>query len=136
MKAKVGNLFYKVKADENNELTVIELTGDVNFDCVVYRQCSVNIPDDCYSLKCNTENVLSQIELSTDYELRKESCNETLVFEFESVYIKQVLDLSLCFSDANTIEMGAFVYDANGELQYITDRKRLIPLREVRFRLI
>lgn len=129
VKAKVGNLFYKVKADENNELTVIELMGDVNFDCVVYRQCSVNIPDDCYSLKCNTENVLSQIELSTDYELRKESCNETLVFEFESVNIKQVLDLSLCFSDANTIEMGAFVYDANGELQYITDRKKIDSIK-------
>ena len=40
-----------------------------------------------------------------------------------------MLDLSLCFSDANTIEMGAFVYDANGELQYITDRKKIDSIK-------
>lgn len=129
VRSKVGNLFYKVKADENNELHVIELMGDVIFDCVVYRQCSVNIPDDCYSLRCSTENVLSQIELSTDYELRKESCNETLVFEFESLNIKQILDLSLTFSDTNTVEMGAFVYDSNGELQFVTDRKKIDAIK-------
>lgn len=124
VKARVGNLFYKIKADVNNELTVIELMGDINLACVVYRQCSIDLADDCYSLKCDTENKLSQIELNTDYELRKESNDVTLRFEFDSVSIKQVLDLSVSLNDDNTVEMGAFIYDSNGELQFITDKQK------------
>lgn len=125
VRARMGNLFYKIKADVNNELTVIELMGDINLACVVYRQCSIELADDCYSLKCDTENKLSQIELNTDYELRKESNDITLRFEFESISIKQILDLSLSLSDEGTVEMGAFIYDANGELQYITDKQKI-----------
>lgn len=125
VRAKIGNLFYKIKADVNNELTVIELMGDINLVCAVYRQCSINLADDCYSLRCNTENKLSQIELNTDYELRKESSNETLRFEFQSVSIKQILDLSVSFSDDSTIEMGAFIYDSNNEIQYITEKQKV-----------
>lgn len=125
VKVKVGNLFYKIKADENNELTVIELMGDINLACIVYRQCSIDLADDCYSLKCDTENKISRIELNTDYELRKESSNETLRFEFESVSIKQILDLHVSLSDENTVEMGAFIYDSNGKLQFIADKKKI-----------
>lgn len=124
VKARVGNMFYKIKADVNNELTVIELMGDINLACVVYRQCSIDLADDCYSLKCDTENKLSQIELNTDYELRKESNDVTLRFEFDSVSIKQVLDLSVSLNDDNTVEMGAFIYDSNSELQFITDKQK------------
>ena len=123
--ARVGNLFYKVKADSDNELTVIELMGDINLNCIVYRQCSINISDDCYSLRRDTENKYSQIELNTNYELRKETNNETLRYEFESISIKQILDLSVCLNDDGTVEMGAFIYDSNGELQYITDKQKI-----------
>lgn len=125
VRSRVGNLFYKVKADDNNELTVIELMGDINLACVVYRQCRINLSEDSYSLSRNTENTFSNIDLDTDYELRKESFSDTVRFEFEAISISQILDLSVSLQDDCTLEMNAFILDSRSELQFVTDKKKL-----------
>lgn len=125
VRSRVGNLFYKVKADDNNELTVIELMGDINLACVVYRQCRIDLSEDSYSLSRNTENTFSNIDLDTDYELRKESFSDTVRFEFEAISISQILDLSVSLQDDCTLEMNAFILDSRSELQFVTDKKKL-----------
>lgn len=125
VKSRVGNLFYKIKADDNNELTSIELMGDINLACVVYRQCRIRLSEDSYSLSRDTENTFSTIDLDTDYELRKESFSDTIRFEFEAISISQILDLSVNLQDDCTLEMNAFILDSKSELQFVTDKKKL-----------
>lgn len=125
VKSRVGNLFYKIKADDNNELTVIELMGDINLACVVYRQCRINLSEDSYSLSRNTENSFSTVDLDTDYELRRESYTDTVRFEFETVSISRILDLSVKLQDDCTLEMNAFILDSRSEFQFVTDKKKL-----------
>ncbi len=124
VKARLGNLFYKIKADANNELTVIEFMGDINLLCVVYRRYETDIANDCYSVTLNTEGRNSQITLSTDYELLSDTENKTVKFEFESLSISQILDLAVEFTDESTLAIGAFIYDSNGELQFISDKQK------------
>lgn len=124
VKVRLGNLFYKIKADSNNELTIIELMGDINLLCVVYRRRSIELADDCYSVTLNTESHSSQIMLNTNYELLNETENKTVSFTFDSVNISQILDLTVEFADESTLVMGAFIYDSNGELQFISDKQK------------
>lgn len=125
VKANVGNLFAKTKTDKNNELRLMELIGDININCTVYRQSSMQLSSDSYSISSNTENRFETIELDTDFRLQKDSFTNNIQFEFETLTISQVLDLSLNLVDENTVELSAFILDEKSELHFITDRKKL-----------
>lgn len=122
--AKPGNLFFKTKTDKNNELTVIDLAGDVNLSCCVYRKCSAYLSDDAYSVNHDVKNTFTPIELDVDCSFTKESYSCTVKYEFESVDISEVLDLNASLTGDNTVELSAFVLNKRGEVLFVSDKKQ------------
>ena len=120
-----GNLFSKAKADKNNELKIIELIGDINVNCSAFRKRTELLSSDSYSVINDVSNDYQAVELMSDYSIEKESLSQSVLFETESLSIKQILDLSVLVVDEGVLEMNAFVIDENGELRFITDRKKL-----------
>ncbi len=123
--AKPGNLFFKTKTDKNNELTVIDLAGDINLSCCVYRKCSAYLSDDAYSVNHDVKNTFTPIELNVDYSFAKESYSSMIKYEFDSVDISEVLDLNASFTGDNTVELSAFVLNKRGEVLFISDKKQI-----------
>ncbi len=122
---KLGNLFFKTKTDKNNELTVIDLAGDVNLSCCVYRKCSVHLSDDAYSVNHDVKNTFTPIELDVDCSFTKESYSCTFKYEFESIDISEVLDLNVSLTGNNTVELSAFILNKSGEVQFVSDKKQI-----------
>lgn len=120
-----GNLFSKAKADKNNELKIIELIGDINVNCSVFKKQTELLSSDSYSVINEVSNDYQTVELMSDYSIERESLSQSVLFEIESLSIKQILDLSVSIVDESVLEMNAFVTDENGELRFITDRKKL-----------
>ena len=123
--AKTGNIFFKTKTDKNNELTVIDLAGDVNLSCCVYRKYSEYLSDDAYSVNHDVNNFFTPLELDVDYSLVKESYSSAVKFEFESVDISEILDLDVSLSGDKTIELSAFVMNKKGEIVFVSDKKQI-----------
>lgn len=123
--AKTGNIFFKTKTDKNNELTVIDLAGDVNLSCCVYRKYSEYLSDDAYSVNHDVKNFFTPLELDVDYSLVKESYSSAVKFEFESVDISEILDLDVSLSGDKTIELSAFVINKKGEIVFVSDKKQI-----------
>ncbi|MCD7871845.1 MAG: DUF3794 domain-containing protein [Clostridiales bacterium] len=122
----VGNLFAKAKTDKNNELKLIEIIGDININCAVYRQSVCELSADSYSVNSDIENKYNTVELQTDFMLQKDSLTENMQFEFDNINITQVLDLSVSLADKNTVEFSAFVLDEKSEIHFITDSKKIV----------
>ena len=90
-------------------MTVIDLAGDVNLSCCVYRKYSEYLSDDAYSVNHDVNNFFTPLELDVDYSLVKESYSSTVKFEFESVDISEILDLDVSLSGDKTIELSALL---------------------------
>lgn len=123
--AKSGNLFFKTKTDGKNNLTIIDLAGDINLSCTVYRKQSDYLSDDAYSVNRDVKNTFSPIELDVDYKLIKESFSSKEKFEFDSVDISEILDLDVSLSADKCIELSAFVLTENSEILFISDKKQI-----------
>lgn len=117
----MGDLYFKIKADENEKLNVIELAGDICVSCVVYRKCGIAVSDDCYSLSAAASGVYSQLSLDTDCSAVSDSTSQTMRFEFSSADIQRVADLCAVMADG-CVELRAFVVNSENELQFISGR--------------
>ena len=83
------------------------------------------LSSDSYSVINEVSNDYQAVELMSDYSIERESLSQSVMFEIESLSIKQILDLSVSIVDENVLELNAFVTDENGEIRFITDRKKL-----------
>ena len=118
-------MFFKTKTDGKNNLTIIDLAGDINLSCTVYRKQSDYLSDDAYSVNRDVKNTFSPIELDVDYKLIKESFSSKEKFEFDSVDISEILDLDVSLSADKCIELSAFVLTENSEILFISDKKQI-----------
>ncbi|MCD7722567.1 MAG: LysM peptidoglycan-binding domain-containing protein [Clostridiales bacterium] len=127
VKANVGNLYVKPKADLNNELRYIEILGDINISAAIYRKADIQIATDAYSIDGETVNSYAGFTLNVNGEFSRNSVSDTAAFTFDSVKIAEVLDLSFSLNGKNTLAVSAFILNENGELSFVSQKKETEP---------
>lgn len=121
----IGNMYVKPKADKNNELRMIEMIGDININVSVFRKVTTQLTTDSYATDTEINNTIGKISLNTNGEFISDIINGKTSFQFDTVKIVEVIDLSLNLCDGKNLELTAFIRNQNNELIYISQRKEI-----------